>query len=200
MNRSALLNQIIELEWEMFSSVANVGGPASCQNDPRTFQIMRQSQAQTWSTALLQSVLNDLETANRDEINLMTLKYARMMEYTHPDEYESIKDMLPSVDEETLRRIDDILAIHLHWEEELSQRYPRLRVRGRPSTREGDNRFSTSLETYMRGELSTFSPRSIEIYHQDTMQARDAGMNLAEKILLNTVQAYGYSSLEDAEG
>ncbi len=199
MSRSALVNRIIELEWEMFSSVANVGGPASCQNDPRTFQIMRQSQAQTWSTELMQSYLNDLETANRDEINLMTLKYARMMEFTYPEEYENIKDLLPPVDEQTLRRIDDILAIHLQWEEELSRRYPRLRVRGRPSTREGDNRFATSVETYLRGELSTFSPRSIEIYHHDTMQARDEGVNLAEKILLNTVQAYGYSSLADAE-
>ena len=183
----------------MFSSVANAGGPASCQNEPDAFQVMRRSQAQTWSYSLLQSYLNDLETASGAGINLMTLKYARMMEYTHPDEYEKIKDELPPVDEQALRRIEDILTIHLQWEEELDQRYPHLRVRGRPATSQMDNVSTTSVETYLRGELSTFSPRSIEIHYQDTLQARDRGINLAEQILLNTVQAYGYASLEDAE-
>lgn len=43
--RDELMSEIIKLEWDMFSHVSNVGGPASCQMRPDTFKIMRKSQA-----------------------------------------------------------------------------------------------------------------------------------------------------------
>ena len=45
--RDELMSEIIKLEWDMFSHVSNVGGPASCQMRPDTFKIMRKSQAAT---------------------------------------------------------------------------------------------------------------------------------------------------------
>ena len=41
--RDELMSEIIKLEWDMFSHVSNVGGPASCQMRPDTFKIMRKS-------------------------------------------------------------------------------------------------------------------------------------------------------------
>ena len=34
--RDELMSEIIKLEWDMFSHVSNVGGPASCQMRPDT--------------------------------------------------------------------------------------------------------------------------------------------------------------------
>lgn len=70
-------------------SCFDVGGPASCQMRPDTFKIMRKSQAATWSDELLASYLEDLKTATREGRNIMTEKYARMMESTFPEEYRS---------------------------------------------------------------------------------------------------------------
>ena len=82
--RDELMSEIIKLEWDMFSHVSNVGGPASCQMRPDTFKIMRKSQAATWSDELLASYLEDLKTATREGRNIMTEKYARMMESHFP--------------------------------------------------------------------------------------------------------------------
>ena len=38
-----LSERIIQLEWEMFSAVSNIGGQASCQQDRGTFEVMRRS-------------------------------------------------------------------------------------------------------------------------------------------------------------
>ena len=36
--RDELMSEIIKLEWDMFSHVSNVGGPASCQYAARHLQ------------------------------------------------------------------------------------------------------------------------------------------------------------------
>lgn len=199
MERKTVIDRILEIEQEMFLVVNNIDGQASCQKDTRTFQAMRRSQALTWSTAMLESYLEDLQAARSQGNNLLAQKYARMMEFTHPAEFERIKDRLPAVDALTRRRIEEIIAVHLAWDEEVTKRYPRLRGHGRPATSSQDGGAKTSAETYMRGELQTYSPRTIEIYHRDTMQARAAGVNHAEKNLENQVRAYGFASLEEAE-
>lgn len=199
MERHNLIEMIIPLEWEMFSAVSNIGGQADCQNQTQTFVIMRNSQLQTWSEELLGSYLDDLQTAKACNVNLMTLKYARMMQYTHPEEYAHIQDQLPPIDQGTRELIEEIVNVNIIWDRELRERYPLLRGRGRPATSGEDSPDVTSAETYMRGELGSYSPRSIAIYHQDTMQAVAEGINLAELNLSWTVRAYGYASIEDAE-
>ncbi len=199
MEQPTLIDQIAAIEWSMFNKVANVGGPAACQEDPQTFQIMRRSQAHTWSPALQASYLEDLRAARRSGLNLMSVKYARMMETTYPAEYARLKDELPLVDEHTRSLVDEITAVHRAWDQEMITRYPNLRGRGRPATTQEDSPFATSAETYLRGELLTYSPRSVALYHQEVMQAKAAGLNLAEQTLCYMVQAYGYASLEEAE-
>ena len=87
MEHKTLVDAVVTAEWEMFSNVQNVGGKASCQMDPKTFRIMRSSQMDNWDDELLGSYLEDLLNARLEGRNLVTEKYARMMESTFPEEY-----------------------------------------------------------------------------------------------------------------
>ena len=82
MEHKTLVDAVVTAEWEMFSNVQNVGGKASCQMDPKTFRIMRSSQMDNWDDELLGSYLEDLLNARLEGRNLVTEKYARMMEST----------------------------------------------------------------------------------------------------------------------
>ncbi|MGA1870913.1 MAG: DUF4125 family protein [bacterium] len=63
MERKELTNNILELEWDIFTNITNVGGRASCQDDKPTFMIMRKAQASIWGMNALISYLNDLKDA-----------------------------------------------------------------------------------------------------------------------------------------
>ena len=193
-----IINKIIEIEWAMFSEVNNIGGRASCQESPQTFRIMRESQAVTWSKELLGSYLEDLESAREKGRNLMTEKYARMMKSTHPDEYESIKNSLPEINENVLKMIDEIVKINLEWDEVLSDKYPNLKAKGRRTYSYEDTPRATSIETYLRGELQTYSRKTIEIYYNYVIEQKSKNINLKELNLLNMIKYYGYQSLECA--
>ena len=99
-----LVRKIAEAEWRMFDAVnRGTGLRASCQEDPETFFIMRTSQAEAWTEALRESYYADLLAAEAEGRNLLTEKYARMMESTDPAAFAQIRELLPPVDEETLR-------------------------------------------------------------------------------------------------
>lgn len=199
MQKSELIKDIIDIEWPMFSGVNNLGGKASCQMDPQTFRIMRESQYATWSEALLGRYLEDLRQAKNDGRNVMSEKYARMMEHTFPQEFAMLAPRLPRLDPEAARMVEEIVAAHLKWKEELDAKYPALSERGRPLRSKDDYRFGQpSLETYMRGELQTLSPAAVAIYHRETMDRLAQGRSEAEENLLNQVKKYGFTSLDEA--
>ena len=110
MEHKTLVDAVVTAEWEMFSNVQNVGGKASCQMDPKTFRIMRSSQMDNWDDELLGSYLEDLLNARLEGRNLVTEKYARMMESTFPEEYAQLADSLPPLDPEAMAQVDDIGA------------------------------------------------------------------------------------------
>jgi len=197
--KEKIILDIVKLEWEMFSCVKNYGGRAWCQEDPETFNIMRSSQAEAWSEKLLQSYYNDLVHARSHNRNLMTEKYARMMESTFPEEYKTFAHRLPDLDDKTLRLIEKIIDINLHWKNELSKKYPKLTKRGRAIYTKDDSKDNTSFETYLRGELGTYSSKTIQLYYNMTLELWDRGVNGEEIYLLNMVKKYGYNSLQEAE-
>ena len=199
MNKKQLIDAIADLEWKMFSTVNNEGSKAACQRDITTFRIMRNSQSFCWSVELLSAYLMDLTLAEAQGRNLMSEKYVRMMESTFPDEYARLADKLPEVDALTARQIEEIVIIHVAWKESLDSRYPHLADRSRPVHTRDDSPGLTSLETYMRAELKTFSPKTIALYHTATLERLAQGKNEAEEILLHQVRHYGYESLEQAE-
>jgi len=194
-----VLRDILDLEWEMFHSVQGIDGPAACQQDRKTFEIMRSSQLRGWKDEVAESYLDDLRQAKARGRNLMTEKYARMMEYTSPCEYRRIAPNLPPLSAEAVSLIERIAQISVRWMEELVAKYPHVGAQGRAVRNSGDTAYSPSFETYTRGELATYGVRTLELLEKHYLDMAAAGENPAEVILRHTVAQYGYASLERAE-
>lgn len=194
-----LIARLIDLEWDLFQEVQGVDGPASCQQDRRTFEVMRRSQALAWSVETLESYLDDLDTAQSRGRNLITEKYARMMAGTDPEAYARLAPQLPPLDAGVDALIDAIADIVIAWEQELSKAYPNLLRRGRPLLSSADQPGVTSLETYLRGELATYSLRTLNLHMGHIEGQKRAGINGARITLEAMVSRSGYTSLEDAE-
>lgn len=193
-----LIAQIVAQEWAMFNEVQNNGGRADCQNNPKEFEIMRSSQLKTWSEDVLQSYLHDLTTAAYAGRNLMTEKYAYMMESTHPEEFAQIKQFLPEIPPEVRVKIDEIVDINLDWQQEADEKYPNLRAKGRPLYSKDDSAYVTSFETYLRGELKTYSAETIYKLHAYTLASLEKHYNMAIANLQNMTSQYGFASVEEA--
>ena len=197
--KEAAVMAIIELEWEAFDLTQNEGGRAGCQDDWETFSIMRRSQYETWPADLLESYLSDLMAAKAEGRNLITEKYGRMMESTAPAEYAKIRDALPALDADQIRIREAIVAIYVGWMEEVAAAYPKFAGQARVIHTSEDTMWRTSYETYLRGEISTYSPQTLTLFGRMTAQAAQNGENLSKAILLRTAQLYGYGSIEEAE-
>lgn len=194
-----MIDQLIQLEWEMFQQVKNAGGPASCQSDFPTFELMRRSQFLAWPQALQESYCADLLQAKEQGRNLVMEKYAYMMESTHPEEFEQLRPFLPEIEEAAHQIIERIISIQMIWREDFAKAYPHLSGQARLIHSSEDQSDDTSFETYLRGELKTYSKRTLTLYGQMTVSFCKENQNLTEQIMEHTVRAYGYDSLEAAE-
>ncbi|NLK72367.1 MAG: DUF4125 family protein [Clostridiales bacterium] len=197
-SKKAIIADILEIEWHMFESVPNVNGKAACQEDKNTFRIMRSSQLMEWPYDVLQSYQADLSEAEKAGRNLMTEKYARMMASTSPKEYEMIKDKLMPLDENKIILINKIAKTILEWRKTIAIKYPYVSDRGRPLYAAEDTPYITSFETYLKGELSTYSIRTLELYYDHLLNQKSKNINASEIILENMVKQYGYASLDEA--
>ena len=190
---------IIRMEWELFDKVQNIGGRASCQDQWSTFQIMRSSQLLAWTPELLSSYQNDLLEAKAAGRNPLSEKYGYMMERTRPEEYEGIRHLLPPPNEAKRSLAASICQTQVSWQEELADRWPYLAHRGRAIHSREDSSRVTSFETYLWGELQTYSERTLRLYAGYVEELKQKGENLNQLILENTVTQYGYHSLDEAE-
>jgi hypothetical protein len=193
-----LISQIVKAEWKMFANVPNIGGKAACQNDYRTFEINRFAQAASWSEAALKSYLDDLSQAEKNGRNLLTEKYARMMQKTRPDEYAAIEHLLPSLEPEALVLIGKIVGTVIKWEEENLEKYPNILKKGRPLYSSRDTMYVTSLETYLAGELATYSLKTLKLYYENVNKQNSKNINGAELTLDYMMRRIGFNSLEEA--
>ncbi len=175
--KEALISQIMEIEWPMFSSVKNRGGKAACQEDPETFRIIRTSTFMTWSEETLESYLEDLRRATREGRNLMTEKYAHM------------EGMLEPPAPENARLIEEIVEQECRWAEELRDKHPEMKL-ARPVRASEETPTSVSSETYARGELATYSRRTLELYHRDTETLKAQGINRIEQAVILMVKRF----------
>lgn len=194
-----LIEQIIELEWEFFQSTNNEGGTASCQEDHQTFVIMRGAQFSCFSRELLQSWLRDLQRAKEEGRNLIAEKYARMMESTAPERYRELAPYLIQHNAERLAITEEIIKIQVEWLMECQERYPAIIAKARPIHTSEDTPYDTSAETYLRGELGTYSDETLLCYGRYVVSLKKEGQNLNEMICEKEVKSYGYLSLDDAE-
>lgn len=197
--QEALVQQIVKLEFSEFDKVKNEGVRAGCQDDWETFSIMRKSQYLTWPLAMLQQYWSELQAASQRGWNLLTEKYARMMESTAPEEYATLQKELPAISEQKKALCEAIVSIQVSWMEDFAKQYPKLASQARHIHTSEDTAWNTSYETYLRGELLTYSETLLQQYGAWIVQLHRSGKNLAEMTMLNTAAFYHYSSLAEAE-
>lgn len=183
----------------MFQAVQNRGGRASCQDDFTTFQIMRNSQFLAWSEELRRSYLQDLDAATVQGSNLLSLKYAWMMEDTFPQEFQEIREHLPTLSPTVRSMVQEILSLQLSMTEKLFLEYPLSCAGSRPIHPVASYPQIASIETYLRGELYTYSEKTLELYLHNLRDYISRDQNYAEVILEYTARQYGYSSLAELE-
>jgi len=182
--KEKLITKIVESELEMFQSV-----PAdrnyNCQQDPAGFRLHRQAQFTIWSEDALRSYRNDLDQAEEDGVNLMTIKYGRM------------QNIIPGENLNPL--IDKIIAVQLEWQAEMMRQYPNLMAGARRLAQSEDSEDAVSFETYLRGELETYSDATLALLHRDVLDYAQAGVNGSEKIYDHLVKEMGFDSLTAAD-
>lgn len=194
-----IVERIARLEFQAFDQVQNEGGRADCQNNWPTFSIMRKSQYLTWDRTMLLQYYYDFETELEKGHNLITEKYGRMMESTAPEKYEKIKENFPELTEEKKAIIEGIVGLQVAWMEAFAKEYPYLAGNARSIHTFEDHAYNTSYETYLRGEISTYSDKMLELYGRYIVGYASRGANPAYDIMTNSVHMYGYETLDKAE-
>ena len=192
-----IFQQVLQLEWQMFTTVQNQGARASCQDDRKTFLIMRTSQFMAWDMETLVSYRRDLaEEMERGE-NLMAYKYGYMMEDTQPAEFAALQAQLPAVSMKKRQLVQQLLRQQLQWLDELVARFPQIVSAGRPIHVEQAARWETSCETYLRGEMYTYSEATLELLWRWVQSCKAQGRNMNEEIWQHTARLYGRKSISE---
>ncbi len=197
--KQGLVEKIVSLEWNQFDKVKNEGGRADCQDDWNTFSLMRSSQYLTWPEELLDSYRQDLEEADANGWNLIMEKYARMMKSTAPERYAELEPDLPARSGQRIAIQEEIVRIQVAWMESFAAEYPKMAGNARSIHTSEDNAYNTSYETYLRGELGTYSEQTFVLYGRFIASLSREGRNLAYEIMDQTAKLYGYADVEDAE-
>ena len=179
-----LIDAILEIELRMFLTV-NPMQTSGCQEYPESFKLHRRAQFHPWSEEALGSYLEDLHAAEEHGENLMRRKYARM------------QGLLPEAEGNPV--VEEIVRLKMDWQRAMFRDYPAVMSGSRPLTDESARAQMTSFETYARGELETYSERTLALLHRDLLAMLAAGESLSEKVYDILVQASGYASLAEAE-
>ena len=197
---TTLVEHVVRQEWTQFQEVHNDGGRAACQSNWPVFHQMRASQFLTWSMALLRSYSEDLRQARANGRNLLSEKYGRMMQTTAPEQFEeSIAPYLEKLDADRVEMQERIIAIQVRWVVEFRAAYPGLGQAMRLIHTSEDSQYATSFETYLRGELSTYSARTLDHYEALIEDCERKHNNLTEETVENTVKLGGFHTLNEAE-
>ena len=195
MEKEKLIDEILEKEWNYFSNLNNIGGRADCQDNREDFIIMRKAQWLTFNEETLLSYLEDLNSKN----NPLFQKYGQMMKYNSPKEYEKIKNLLEQPSSQKLDLVEKIMEIYMKWEEEFFKAYPIFSSMGRPLHSKQDNDEDTSIETYLRGELLSYSEKTLALYLKYILEMKNKNINLAVKNMDNLASMQGFENSQDVE-
>ena len=199
MVREELIKEIIDREWEMFSVLKNTGGVAECQNNKPEFIIMRSGQWDNLPDKILESYKQDLIEAKKVGRNLLEEKYIRMMEYSAPSEFDGVKHLLPNISNGSLTLIKQIEKIYLNWGDEFENKFPKFSKLCRPLRSSGDIPERASVQTYLIGELSSYSTRTVLFYFDYVTQCVKEGKNLIYITHSDVVKQKGFNSIEEVE-
>ena len=198
LSKEELVLEIAKMEFAAFDEVKNEGGRAECQDDWATFRIMRTSQYTTWNYDMLVQYAVDFSLSMDRGWNPIMEKYGRMEESTSPEEWSKIKDSFPLIPPEKKQIMEEIIKIQVDWMEAFAKEYPGLASHARRIHTSEDMPWDTSYETYLRGEMGTYSDKMLKLYGQFIVGIVKEGDNLAYRIMNETIHMYGYSTFEEA--
>ena len=170
--KSDLIERILQIELPWFLTV-NPQLTSECQEHPEAFKLMRQSPFETWSEQNLALHLEHLSDAQIKGKNLVREKYAK------------IEGSMPC--ENTTPALTGSVEIEERWFKEAAGKYPNI-IRG-----EG----GAGFKLYLRCELDTFSPETLESYYQDRLAAETGGKNLVVAAYDGIAKKLGYGSIEE---
>ena len=195
----ASVQELLDLEWRLFDAAPQAGRRSAQFEDREQFIVTRSAQLAVWSPELLESWRQDLLSAQMEGRNPINEKYIYMLERVDPEQYASLKSVLPIASMEKLWLVDWICQAQITWQEALIMKYPRLTQHSRAIHRSADNQDRVSFETFVRGELMTYSVNTLRLYAYQIEKAQKSGKNLCETTLENTVHLLGFQSLVVAE-
>lgn len=178
-DREGLIQDVLDKEMKMFLATPS-REHAVCQDSPSGFILTRGSVFESWSSETLESYLEDLKQAEKENRNLMAEKYARM------------ENLIPCVNINPI--IDEIVDIETNWQNEIRAEYPHL-MDGRPET----GLCKAEFHTYLRCELETYSRKTLKLYLKNDYDYLQRGINQAEEKYVSIVRKLGYSTLQEAE-
>lgn len=193
-----LINEIIKIEWSFFQETNNTGGRASCQNNFAEFYLMRSAQWEIYPDEILESILNDLNNAYLNGRNLVVEKYARMMKYTHIDEYLALESRLPFISEQHMLIVNKIVNSYLAWHEKFRLSYPKLSKKSRSMLIDSTDG-TANASVYLESELLTYSLQTLMFVVSYIDECNINDINLVIENIKNIVRKKGYNSLDDAE-
>ena len=193
------IDAIIAQEWEMFHSVNEGAELAWCQNDYKTFDGMRRGQYEAWDEETCHNYLVDITFAAAEGRNLAEEKYIYMMRSTAPAEFALLADRVRPIDCETNTLAEEITAKLIEQTVALRAQYPYVSATGRPLRSSEDTPSVTSVETYQRSELLTYSVKTLRALQNHLVECEREGISLAKEIQQNSLKTYGFQTMEEAE-
>jgi len=110
-----------------------------------------------------------------------------------------LKKELPILSEERIAIQEEIIKVQVGWMEEFASKNPKMAGNARSIHTSEDTPYNTSYETYLRGELGTYSENTFILYGRFITTLFKENRNLAYETMTNTAKMYGYESVEEAE-
>jgi hypothetical protein len=198
MEKDKIIERIVELEWPMFREV-NGDTRADCQENYPMFVNMRTSQFSAWNEEALLAYEEDLLAAEKEQHNLLRDKYIHMMASTEPEGYLHFLPELPPVSAEKRDLVEKIWQFMLPQTVELRRKYPHVGKMGRPLLSSDERNGYASVETYEKGELMTYSEKTLRALLAWIEAQAAAGVSVAAEIQEKGILSVGYASMEEAE-
>ena len=118
------------------------------------------------------------------------------MESTDPAAYAALAPYLPPISAQKRTLVEALVSRQVECLSRFAARYPHVAARMRPLRTAMDTREATSFETYLRGELSTYSVDTLLCL---SAQLARQGDSYGERIMAETAAGYGYADVNELE-
>jgi hypothetical protein len=178
LTKADVIDKILAIELGMILNLPSAWR-SFYREHPERFKLSRYAQFFPWSQETLESYLDDLETALSNGLNLIALRM------------DNVRNNNPLV--------DVIIAHQCLWQREIIRKYPVLMSGRQILTTFSEYPFLTSFEVYLKGELETYSDKTLELLHMDILNKHEQGMNMMEETYTFLIQELGFESLHEAE-